>query len=264
MKVTNIFGVHRVWEDALLGDDYDGPAIDTVNRTISVTTLIAPVQITILQRRFASELTEDVSDAAFKIIGTAVHSLNDLARRRNPGNFLVEERFFSSYMVAGLKWDVTGKVDEYAKEERTITDFKVTGTYSVMGEPKPEWEAQLNVLADIMEKAGHPVRKVQIAAFLRDWMVSKASTPRYPRHPLPTLSYPLWTSGRRQEYIIERLSAIAPHWLPAIEPPPLPECTEEEMWSGRRCAGYCPVVNFCEQGQAAKKRLQKNGKQLLA
>lgn len=238
MKYTNVTNAHPGWLAALEADDYDGPDV-TADRIISVTRLISPVQMVTLQRIHASELAMDVAEAAFMVMGTAVHALLEKAAQSGRLAGFVERR----YQARSANWYVTGKIDHFDPATGILTDYKTCGAFAIRM-PKEEWEAQLNVLAWLLRQNGHTVNKVQVSAFIRDHMKSKVGKEKgYPANPIPTIDIPLWDGTRVSQFIVDRLHAFEAAWYDGV----LGFCSKEETWSGRRCKDWCAVARFCPQ-----------------
>jgi len=116
---------------------------------------------------------------------------------------------------------LSGQVDRYEVENKTIADYKVTSVWSILLGLKPEWEKQLNLYKFLLEFEGHPVEQLKIHAVLRDWQVGKAAQANYPAIPFMTLDVPVWDNKKISKYTEER---VAIH-----KAEPLP-CTVEERW----------------------------------
>jgi len=219
MKITNQYKLPEALVNACHGFDksYRHGRGDT---KISVTQLINPPLIRRLIEDHFDELEEDVSDRIWSILGSAVHSI---LQHASTDADLSEERLKT--VVNG--WVVSGQADLLDKDG-TLTDYKITSVYNVMKEAKIEWEAQLNMLAYLFEKAGFPVRKLQIVAILRDWSKGKAKEGGdYPLVAVKTIEIARWTTETVERYMLERVTL---HQSADVEGALIPECTPEERW----------------------------------
>jgi hypothetical protein len=280
MRLTNHANLPAAIVNAVKNDPYDAGACD-----ISVTKLIGPPQIRVLERKHRDELEEDVSDRIWSLIGQIGHGILERAETAA----LTEQRLFAD--ING--WRLSGQFDRLTiDDDGTLSDYKFTSVWAVADGAKPEWEAQLNVLRWLAAENGYPViRQLSIIAILRDWSKGKAKQGEpYPQHQVKVVPVRLWSLEDARQYIQAR---IALHKLAEeceAHSDPLPRCTEEERWEkpttfavrkpGRktaiklydneddalahvntvplgyveyrqgesvRCADYCAVAPFCAQ-----------------
>lgn len=224
MKVTNKHGLPETVIRAIQDDEYSrGDAM------LSVTQIISPPRIVLLQNLNAENLEVDAVDRVYALFGSAVHKVIEKGSKDLPGH-IVEERLFAE--VEG--WKISGAVDlQIQLDDGTweINDYKVTSVYSVMS-VKPEWEQQLNCYAYLMRVAhGREVSKLKIIAILRDWQGKSADTKQgYPAAQIVVVDIPVWSPEDQQKYVFERvrLHQIAKKSVDSNESPPY--CTDEERW----------------------------------
>jgi len=224
MQITNRFNVPLPIVNAVKDDEYDRG--DSV---ISVTQLIAPPRIVLLQNLNADKLTQDVVDRVPSLLGTAVHKILEKGTK-GLDNYVFEERLFAE--ING--WKISGAVDlqiDNGDGTWEINDYKVTGVYSVLDE-KAEWIQQLNSYAYLSYLAhGRRVTKLKIIAILRDWMRKQASIkPDYPQSQICVVDIPLWTPEEQAAYVHERvmLHQDSKKSVDNNESPPY--CTDHERW----------------------------------
>jgi hypothetical protein len=280
MRLTNRLGLPRSIENALRNDPYNrGDA------HISVTSLIGPARKRALEIRHRNEITEDVSERIWALMGQIAHGILE----RADDQAWCEERLF----IERHQWRISGAFDRYLLEEDgLLQDYKLTSTYAIKDGAKPEWEAQENIYALMLREHGYKVTRLEVVAILRDWQKAKAKhTPDYPQVPALVIPVEVWNAGRTETYIRDRLfeHGTAQHKLP--------DCTAEERWERpavfalhktgntratslhdireeaeqalaavtgtvkkgyqiqerpaeqKRCADYCPALPFCTQGQ---------------
>ena len=283
MKLTNRLGLPRSIENAVRNDRYSkGDA------HISVTSLIGPARKRALEIKHADEITEDVAERIWALMGQIAHGILE----RADDQAWCEERLF----IERHGWRISGSFDRYVLEEDgRLQDYKLTSTYAIKDGAKPEWEAQENIYALMLREHGYTVSRLDIVAILRDWQKAKSKhTQDYPQVPALIMPVETWTPDRTEAYIRERLIAhgTAQHVLP--------ECSADERWerpsvyalrkignrranklfddrdtaavaleeAGRgyeieerpaeqkRCADYCAALPFCTQGQQLVKATQ--------
>jgi hypothetical protein len=289
MRITNRAGLPAAIVEAVRNDPYDAGDCN-----ISVTRLIGPPQIRILERRHADELTEDASDRIWSLVGQIGHKILERAE----AEALAETRLFAD--AAG--WTISGQFDRMVLlPDGTLQDYKFTSVWAVVDGPKPEWEAQLNVLRWLADANGYPpIRGLQLVAILRDWSRGKARQGGdYPQQQVKVLPVPLWPLEEAARYVRERVLLHQEAERCAAAGEPLPQCTDAERWArptkyavkkpGRksavrvldaegeareiaatvpsgyvetrhgesvRCADYCAVADFCAQRRAELEQRQ--------
>ncbi len=278
MRITNKFNLPESIVRAVRNDPYD-PGLDS---DITVTQLISSPRVFQLKRKHAGQLTQDVSDQIWCLLGSALH----VVLERAEVEAITEKRLCIERQGA----IISGQFDRLLVKDGLLQDYKVTSVYNVRDGIKPEWEAQLNVLALILKDNGFQIKVLEVVVILKDWSKSRVGSGDYPEAPIMTISVPLWSEENAECYIDERIRL---HQLAEHE---LPECTAEERWQtanvyalmkeGRktavklfesedeaeaackaagdkhhlvfrpgksiRCESYCPAAPFCEQYQREK------------
>lgn len=227
MRITNKHNLPPALVAAVANDPYSMGEAD-----ISCTALVGPVMIRHLRSLHEDDIEEDAVDRIWALLGQAVHSV--LERAATPAE-LQEERLFGEWN--GRR--VSGQFDLFDGE--TVTDFKVTSVWAVKEGVKPEWVAQLNVLAALLRRYGFEPRRLEVLAILRDWRRNETRYDGYPGVQVKTfatrmpwldgdehhgasahLDVPLWTPEQAEGYITGRLAAHFDH-EPRI-------CTPAERW----------------------------------
>ena len=211
MKITNKFNLPEVIVRAVSNDPYDAGESD-----ISVTRLISPVKQVHLQRLHGGELTEDASDRIWALLGSSVHAMLERAAGEDD---IVEERYFKE--VQG--WNVSGQIDLIS--QGTLYDFKVSSAWSALGDPKPEWVQQLNLLNYL---SGGDIDKLAIILICRDWSKFRAMKGGdYPSSQVIEIPIEKWSREKTEKYLLERLTA---HQR-AFNGDSLPLCSKQERWA---------------------------------
>ncbi len=283
MKLTNHFNLPAPIVAAVARDPYTkGDA------HISVTGLIGPARKRALEARHADEITEDVSNRLWSLIGQIGHGILE----RADVDAVTEERLY----IERHGWRISGQFDRYVLEQGLLQDYKFTTTYGIKEGAKPEWEAQENLYKLLLETHGYSVVRLQVVAILRDWQKGKAKhSGDYPQVPVQIIDVPVWPRERVEAYIVERLTA---HGKAQHE---LPQCTPAERWAtpdtfavmkvgntratsvwltedeahravaelirtkpgrysvqrrsgeNKRCQDYCPAAAFCSQWEELRR-----------
>lgn len=222
MKITNRKNLPLALERAARNDKYSKGDAD-----YSVTELLLPARIRALRNRHSEDMSMDVVDSIWSLLGTAVHKIVEEAHDET---VLAEERLYS--LVHGCL--VSGGVDYqkiidfcYDKSAVRIIDFKVTSVYSLMYD-KPEWEQQLNSYAYLVRNNKDvTVESLQICAILRDWRHAdfEKDNSRYPDAPIQLVEIPIWDHQVAHDFLQER---VALHESVGDD---IPLCSPEERWT---------------------------------
>jgi len=284
MKYTNKQGLPEALFLAIANDPYEKDS------DFSASELPGPIQIWVLRKRYTNEITTDVSDLIYPLIGNNTHYILE---RMGIKNGLQEERL--KFKMGN--WVVSGKLDFY-DSKKILWDYKVTTRWVLIDGVKPEWESQMNINAWLLRMNNFGVNGANVCAMFRDWSKIQAmKDPDYPKHQVVILPVKLWESQDVWEYVEDQIERrIYAKDLPDIQ---LPECTPEERWEkptiyavmkkGRkssvrnlfsfdnaqeyiennqldtnthsiqirlgestRCEYYCDVKNFCQQYKRTK------------
>lgn len=220
MRITNNYNLPKTLLNAIERDPYHmGDA------RMSVTGLLRPPRITLLFKKHSPDITSDVTDHIYSLMGRAVHTILEHA---GDEEHITEERLFAE--VRG--WRISGAIDlqKLGEKRVALTDYKNTSAWAVMNE-KIEWQNQLNSYAWLVREAkGYEVVKLSVCAIIRDWNRHKVDELNYPQAPAQMLTVPVWPPDVAAKYIEERVRvhqlAIA-GWDMGEPPPP---CSDEDRW----------------------------------
>lgn len=247
MKITNKFNLPESIVRAMKNDKYDKG-----NADFSVTGLLKPARAAALEGLHEDEISEDVSDRIFALLGQATHSV--LERSARPEIDLVEKRYFATFNGYVL----SGQIDLLERDSGVLSDFKVTKAYPFTNKGgkgrKPDWDAQLNMQLELLRQNGLDAKKLQIIGILRDWD-ERCTDPYnklkymtgYPEAEIAAVEVPIWDRVKSQKFIEERIKVH----VSAREN--LPLCSSSETWGGNRCKAYCSAAPFCLQFIEGKK-----------
>ena len=273
--LTNVHNLPAAIVAAVQNDPYVGGG------DISTTKLIDSPRVRVLGGKHKDQITVDVSERVWALLGQAVHTILERAGLRQEG-MVVEERLYAD--VDG--WQVSGQVDSMHLEMQKLSDYKVTTVWKKGG--SDGWTRQLNVLRWLAHKNGHTINTLEVIGIFRDWRKSEAlRDPSYPQSAIQTIHVPLWTLDETEDYVRERV-AIHQAASKGIDI----QCTDEERWmspskfalmkdgakravrvadraedlgeagegysiverkgEAKRCQMYCDVAAFCTQWAAEK------------
>jgi hypothetical protein len=218
MKITNDQNLPVALYDALAKDTYQKVG------DFSATEIIAPPRIRVLKKIYYGQLKEDCSEHIFRLFGSLIHEMINLADVKNA---LQEERLEA--IVPGL-WDarLTGAPDLF-DQDSTLWDFKVTSRWVAVFGAKDDWEKQLNIYDFLFWVNGFTVKQAKVCAIFRDWSKTQAAKDKdYPQQQVKVFDIPLWNHEVQQDYIETRIKTHqAAEKLSANE---LPPCTPDERW----------------------------------
>lgn len=228
MKITNKFNLPDPVVAALSHDSYSKGKSHR-----SVTQLIDSPRIGVLRRQHDSEITEDVSQKLWSVLGTAVHTMFENAAQDTP-LYVSEERYHYPHPDG---WVISGAIDLIEKRSDdtvALVDYKCTSVWSVIFE-KQEWHNQLNAYAWLVRKADvdYTIGELQIIAVLRDWKENdlKRNGGNYPEAPIVVISIPVWPDTEQDEYMENRIKLHADADYAALTTQQLPLCSEKEQWA---------------------------------
>tara|TARA_R110000787_G_scaffold50067_2_gene119631 strand:+ start:1344 stop:2195 length:852 start_codon:yes stop_codon:yes gene_type:complete len=209
LKLTNNYGAPDSIVDAIRNDSYTKGGAD-----FSITELIKPPQIRRLWNKHEEEISVDVREQIWKLLGTGVHAAIEQADSAGTK----EQRFHTEHNGV----TISGAIDLIG-DDGSIIDYKVTSCYSVQHGLKEDWEKQLNMYAWLLRQNDITATKLNIVCICRDWMKSRVGKYDYPESPVVVLSVPMWRDGRQDDYVDQRVRV---HRQESTIP-----CTPEERWA---------------------------------
>lgn len=246
MKWTNKHNLPAPIASAIIGDPYHHKAMEEVYRqawedygirreeidsghipVFSVTGLIKPVKMTVLEKRYDDKIESDVSDGIYRLFGRMIHEL--LSSSQGTLSEHRERRLVAS--IDGAL--VTGEPD--LMDGGIIDDYKVIAVHALQRGVKVEWEQQLNSYAAIVRKKiaeGYDLelpRQLRIIPILRDWLKSNTVKHEYPPAAASIMPVEMWPELRSQEFLRARIKAhLAARSLTDEQ---LLDCSEDETWT---------------------------------
>ena len=226
MKYTNKYNIPNEIIRSLENDSYSDGGAD-----FSATGLLQPPQIRMLKKRYESEISTDVSDRIWILLGQSVHNILERANESNTES-LTEQRMF----VDIDRYKISGQADSIAIEDKILKDYKVTSVWSVIHakkETKPEWEQQLNIYAYLYKQTfKQDISALNIIAIMRDWNKSGMLRNKdYPKCSVAVIPIPLWSEEEQLDFIRERIEKHTDAEVIWDALGELPKCTPEERWA---------------------------------
>lgn len=234
----------------LPGPVYDMIANDSYSRgesDLSVTQLINPPKIRVLNKRHDSEIEVEADGFLSAALGHMFHAAVEASTQSG----IPEKRHF----VKVNGWTLSGAIDHY--ENGVIRDYKTANVWKMVYAEKgqlKEWENQLNVYAFLMRIHGYEVNELRIFALFKDWtrrdfndyfkkgkLFYPNKSAGYPEREWLDFKLNLWSPERAHDYVLERMK------LHQAAEETLPDCQLSDTWRGKRCKDYCQVNRFCDQ-----------------
>lgn len=218
MIVKNSFGLPEALVKAVTLEKHNEPGC------VSATTLLKGVKEILLTDRHWDEITVDVADNIWALLGTAVHKVLE----EETQSTFTEEKFWSKIG----DWNVTGKVDCYDLANEVLYDYKCTSAWKVVFKNFEDWERQGKIYAWLLKQKGLNVKECNFIAILRDWSETESlRNSSYPVCQLYVHTFKITEEdlAEIEQYIKEKLELLS-----AYKDTPddsLPECTEEERWA---------------------------------
>ena len=214
MKYVDSCGLPPAVLRALVNDPYVRKA------DISTTTLIKPVQMVALERRYEDRLKAEAMDSVWALFGQSVHKI--LERGIKDG-VLIEQSFF--YTHNG--WTLSGTVDII--EDGILDDYKVTSAWAILNGVKDEWKKQLNVNRFLAMRNGLLIDRLRIVAILRDWTKLQATRHQsFSNQQLVILEVEPLPLNLVEAYVHQRMRGHQKAL--ELKPSELPECSPQERW----------------------------------
>lgn len=218
------------------------------NADISVTELINPPKVRVLTKRNYDNIVVKASTLLNVTVGNQVHDGIETACRTG-----ISERRLS---IDVKGWKISGGMDHY--NDGTLSDWKTANKWKTMLSADngrlEEFENQLNVYAHILRSHDIPVNKLKVWIWFKDWNKGEHTSALkkgaifdnyyksgYPEREWLHLDLKLWSHEEAKSYIEERVR------LHQEAEKALPDCSPDETWKGKRCAGYCYGQPWCDQ-----------------
>lgn len=213
---------------------------------ISVTELISPPKVRLLKEKNKDKIRVAASTLINVTLGNAVHHGIEEACRTG-----VSERRLS---VTINGWKISGGMDHW--HDGVLSDWKTANKWKTVMSKNgriTEFEQQLNIYAHILRANDIEVKELKIFTIFKDWNKGEYNTALkndrlfipnvksgYPEKEWLYFNIPLWAPDEAKAYVEERVELHQKASESDI-------CSDDDTWSGRRCAQYCVAAPFCSQ-----------------
>jgi hypothetical protein len=215
----------------------------------STTQLLNPTRLEYLQ--ITHDYAIDPFDQAFALLGTRHHQRLDAVAKKIEG--------LESELL--LKGEVSGVLDLLEPlnggEEYRMIDYKTFGSYACkkhMGtDTKDEYDRfklalQMNNYRCMAEELGFNIVELKVQITVRDGGTFSAKHNGVDRN-LYLLPVEILPDEQVKEYFLTKSFALDK----ALKTGEAELCDYEGRWGGRRCTGFCSVMEFCPEGRAVNK-----------
>lgn len=253
MNITNKFDLPKAFVEMARSDE------ELAENEYRVTSLLKGVRETILERRHAGEIEQDVSDMVWLLFGSAVHGILESQQEG--------ETEFKETRIKQKVGDyvLSGKFDLYDADQKTITDYKTASVWKIIFGDFDDWKKQLMIYGWLLKKVGFEVEKGQIVAFLKDHSKREAKLkPDYPQLPVQKIEFSFSEKDFEEieNWINEKFAEIA--YCEKLEDYELPVCSPEERYnSGDKFAvmknGRKKALRVFETKEMAESYLEREG-----
>jgi hypothetical protein len=224
MKILNQHGFSQAW--VLAAERY----LNEYQRVgdISVTALNDSPRIQELRRRHDDQITVDISDLMWLLLGQVMHKI--LEESADP-NAIAEQRI----LVPFDGWQISMKADHIdpipsKPGKYKICDYKITQTWAWRHGVSKSQEAQNNLYAFGYGTKGIDCPEGELEMFIKDFSAfEQKMKPRdYPAREVVRVPVQRWDIPKTEAYLRERI-AIHKHARTCSDSD-LPICTMDERW----------------------------------
>jgi hypothetical protein len=233
------------------GSDYDFVADE---KSISATSLLAPLRSIVLSKRVYEQGDIDITDLIASKLGTSVHTAAEVAWKTDLINSLLnlgypEHVAHNVRINPSIPHEIPEAIDVYIEKrsEREIDGFKISGKFDFVIDGELHDIKTTKTFTYI--KGSNNVRYAQqgsiyrwlnpdivtgdhvhINYFFTNWSQYEAvpGDKEYPPKPILVKKLPLMSLYETEEFIRERVKQIKQ--LIDVDQDQLPECTPKEIW----------------------------------
>lgn len=221
MKITNKLNLPQAFV-SMAESDYQYK-----DKQYSVTTMLKGIKEMILERRYHSNVEQDVSEMIWMLFGQAAHHILEQSQES-------ATEFKEEYLVVDMPngYKLSGRLDLYCGKEKKVTDYKTCSVWSIIYQDFDKWKKQLLMYAWMLRKYGFDCDKGEVVAIMKDHSKTKANVDSsYPQLPVQRITFEFTEQDFEEieEYLIDRFTEIATaETLPDAQILP---CSLEERWN---------------------------------
>ena len=220
MRITNTYNLPQPFVSAVEKE------YSYKTKQYSVTSILKGTCQAILERRHQDEIEQDVSEMAWLIFGTAVHSI--LENSQETIDQLKENKIVID-LPNGYK--LSGIFDLYDDKTKTVTDYKTASVNKVLYNDWEDYRRQLLIYCWMLRRIGFDARRGELVVLLKDHSKTKAMIQSdYPMHPIYRIGWTFTDEDLKgiEEFIMQKFEDIDD--CEKLDDSDLPNCTPAERW----------------------------------
>lgn len=236
---------------ALYNDRASGPGV------YHVTEILNPPQQVYMMRHL--DYSVEPEQNAYTALGQAYHLLMERGAERLldfgvEDTAILEQSFRTKIVTPEGEATLAGTYDRYEPDTKTLWDYKTEKVYSVKKMLAGELDGIKHVYQlNIYRVYARPeAEHLKISAFCKDHGYRDKVAGLQAIH--SDIELPILDPGFVRELVIAKVTALLRY---EKHPEELPLCEEEDLWGGKRCREYCPVLSYCLQGQSVVAQMEK-------
>jgi len=191
-----------------------------------VTSLLKGVRETLLERRHAKEIEQDVSDMIWLLFGTAAHAV--LESHEEGDDELKESRM----KIPVGDYILSGQFDLYNDTTGTVTDYKTASVWKIIFKNFDDWRRQILTYCYMLRVIGFNARRGEVIAILKDYSKTEAKRRGdYPDLPVQRIVFEFTEADftEEEDWLKARFAEVA--FAETLSDDELPVCTPEERFN---------------------------------
>jgi hypothetical protein len=159
-----------------------------------------------------------------------LQNVGELLARLREERFMVERRFKYTTKAGKI---ITGGIDLYDKEEKSLHDYKITSIWTYMYRNRPgsrmdDYTNQMNMYRLLMEKSDYEVNSLVLNMIFRDYSKTKAKREHGYPDPVETIELPLLGLDIVEQMIETKVAEIEKYTNTPDDL--IPPCSERDRW----------------------------------
>lgn len=198
----------------------------------SVSNLLQPARIIVLEDRYRDQLTVDEIEYILPaLIGSATH--DGIQHYLKIENMLTNKYDIERSLnktVLGKR--LAGRFDIYKTDEQKLLDIKVTSVWKYLNGGVDEWSRQLNIYKWMLRDDNIVVKTMELMMILVDWKPTEAfKHSNYPKSRVQFVNVPLDTNTNIKTFVENKIQELDDAFKLADDK--LPLCSAADRWAKR-------------------------------
>ncbi len=254
MKITNKLSLPQPFVSAVSRD------YEYKDKRYSVTSMLKGSREILLTRRHFNEISQDVADSIWLILGTAVHRV--LEDSQEAQDELKETKVHYEFPNG---YTLSGQQDLYSESLKRITDYKTGSVWKVIFGDWEDYRKQCLYYSLLFRKIGFECDNADIVMILKDWSKTDAKTKQdYPEYPVYIKHFDFTESDfeEAEKEILAKFDELDK--LQTVADSDLPVCSEKDRWAKAPTyavmkKGAKRALKLCESEEEANEVLKTKG-----